>query len=142
MSRLIAIIRATGSQGGSVIQALLRHPEYSPRAVTCNVGQFVRAILEQPGKTLPGRIVAGVDQRQTFSELMEMYGAARGITARSVQISKEDYVQLGDLMDKSHSYFEHMGGKAFTGTGERVLSKDNLQVEGPVATAKTFTSEG
>lgn len=110
-----------------------------------NVGKFVRAILEQPEKTLPGRIVAGVDQVQTFHGLMEMYGAAQGITARSVQVPKEDYRQLwpvmGDLMDKTNSYFEFMDGKAFSSVDEEVLTKDDLQVEGLVGTAEAFTSE-
>ena len=39
MSRLITVIGATGSQGGSVIRALLHHPDYSLRAVTRNSGR-------------------------------------------------------------------------------------------------------
>ncbi|BCS19430.1 NmrA/HSCARG family protein [Aspergillus puulaauensis] len=106
-----------------------------------NVGLFARAVLENPGLTLPGRVVAGVVEERAIGDVVEAFGKAKGIRARGVQVSREDYRRLwpglGDVMDVSNSYFEVMDGKAFTSTDE-VLTKEDLCVEGLVGVGNAF----
>lgn len=107
-----------------------------------NPGLFVRAILDRPDLTLPAKAVAGVDEQLALSEVARAYGAAQGISLRSVQITKTDYKELwpawGDLMDVSHSYMEVMDGKGFSSVDEHVLSKEDLGVKGLIGTAQAF----
>lgn len=109
-----------------------------------NSGLFVRAILDRPDLTLPAKVVSGIVEQLTFSEVAQAYGVAHGIGVRCVQISKDDYVELwpawGELMDVSHSYVDFMGGKGFSSVDEDVLSKDELGVEGLIGTADAFAA--
>lgn len=107
-----------------------------------NVGLFARAILEDPGLTLPGRVVAGVVEERAIGDVVEAFGEAKGIRARGVHVSREDYRRLwpglGDVMDVSNSYFEVMDGRAFTSTDEEVLTKEDLYVKGLVGVDDAF----
>jgi hypothetical protein len=48
MPKLVTVVGATGIQGGSVIRALLKHPEYTLRAITRNVqSPQARALADQ-----------------------------------------------------------------------------------------------
>ncbi|KAK8087774.1 hypothetical protein PG997_002735 [Apiospora hydei] len=109
-----------------------------------NVGLFVRAILDQPQKTLPAKTVAGYVEQETYGELMQVYGAVQGINVRCVQIPKDDYRALwpvwGELMDSTNSYFEVMSGRAFSTVGHHVLTRDDLDVQGLVGTAEAFAA--
>jgi nucleoside-diphosphate-sugar epimerase len=49
MPKLITVVGATGIQGGSVIKALLHHPEYSLRAITRNVQSAPAQALAKQG---------------------------------------------------------------------------------------------
>ncbi|KAL2812889.1 hypothetical protein BDW59DRAFT_178491 [Aspergillus cavernicola] len=108
-----------------------------------NVGLFVKAILERPEKTLPGRFVAGVMEQRALGDVVSAFAAAKQIQARCVRISREDYKKLwpvwGGLMDLSHYYFEVVGGKAFTSV-EGVLTGDDLEVKGLVGVDEAFAS--
>jgi NmrA-like family protein len=110
-----------------------------------NVGLFVKATLDHPERTLPAKIVAGLDEQQSFGEMMQTYGTAQGIKVRSVQIPKSDYLQLwpvwAEVIDISNEYFKLMDGKAFSSVGEDVLFKEDLGVEGLVGTAEAFAAE-
>ncbi|WYZ36902.1 hypothetical protein EsH8_II_000408 [Colletotrichum jinshuiense] len=109
-----------------------------------NVGLFVRAILDNPEKTLPAKAVAGFNEQPTYSEMVQTYGMAQGIKVRCVQIPKNDYWQLwhlwGELMDTTNSYFELMDGNSLSSVDEDVLSKEDLAVEGLVGTAEAFAA--
>lgn len=65
---------------------------------------------------------------------VQMYGEAQGIKLRCVQIPKSDYRQLwgvwGELMDTTNEYLEFMDGRGFSSVDERVLSKEDLGVQG------------
>ncbi|KAK8083934.1 hscarg dehydrogenase [Apiospora saccharicola] len=110
-----------------------------------NVGLFVRAILDHPEKTLPAQTVAGVVKQATYSEVAQVYDAARGTQVRCVQIPKDDYRGLwpvwGELMDVTNSHFEVMGRKAFDTADDVVLTKEDLEVEGLVGTAEAFVAK-
>ncbi|KAL1847970.1 hypothetical protein Daus18300_013773 [Diaporthe australafricana] len=110
-----------------------------------NPGLFVRAILDRPDLTLPGKAVAAVDEQLSLAEVARAYGAALGIDLRCVQIPKDDYKALwpawGELMDVSHSYMEFMDGRGFSSVDGDVLTKEDLGVEGLVGTAEAFANK-
>ncbi|KAL4972221.1 hypothetical protein BDW66DRAFT_163035 [Aspergillus desertorum] len=108
-----------------------------------NVGLFVRAILEKPEKTLPGKTVSATLEQRSFGDIVEAFGKAKGVQARCVRIDREVYRALwplwGDVLDISHAYFESAGGRAFTAKeGDGVLTKEDLGVEGLVGIEEAF----
>ncbi|KAK8095160.1 uncharacterized protein PG998_014384 [Apiospora kogelbergensis] len=80
-----------------------------------NVGLFVKAILDQPEKTLPARAVAGCVEQLTYGEMVRAYGTAQGTDIRCVQISKDDYQKLwpvwGELMDTANACLSTQEGR-------------------------------
>ncbi|KAI9147327.1 putative hscarg dehydrogenase [Paramyrothecium foliicola] len=107
-----------------------------------NPGLFVRAILDQPQKTLPGKFVAGVVENLTISDTLASFASAQKIKAQCVQVARRDYVKLWDvwseLMDQSHYFLELAGSNAFGHAEDVVLTKADLGIEGLVGTAKAF----
>ncbi|KAK8035706.1 hypothetical protein PG991_001779 [Apiospora marii] len=110
-----------------------------------NVGLFVRAILNHPERALPAKMVAGLIEQKTYSEVAQAYGAAQGIKVQCLQIPRDDYRELwpvwGELMDMTNSYLELMGGKALSTVDGVVLTKEDLEVEGLVGTVEAFAAE-
>jgi hypothetical protein len=110
-----------------------------------NTGLFVKAILEQPQKTLPGRSVAGVAEYKTFDEVFADFASVHNITSRTIEVSREGYVELwpvfGVLLDLSHKYLAQLGNKSFSTTdGDEVTAAD-LGIEGLVKAADTFSKQ-
>ncbi|KAL4995603.1 hypothetical protein BDV10DRAFT_174417 [Aspergillus recurvatus] len=108
-----------------------------------NVGLLVKAILEEPEKTLPGKTVSGVFEQRPFGDIVEAFGKAKGVQARCVRIDREAYRSLwpiwGDVLDISHAYLEDTGQMAFTSKeGEAVLTRKDLRVEGLVGIEEAF----
>lgn len=107
-----------------------------------NAGLFVRAILENPRTTLPGRVVAAVMEDMPIGDIIEGFGKAKGIQATAIQISRDDYRRLwpglGDVMDLSNSYFEVMDGRAFTSTDEEILTREDFDILGLIGTDAAF----
>ncbi|RAK79183.1 NAD(P)-binding protein [Aspergillus fijiensis CBS 313.89] len=109
-----------------------------------NVGLFVRAVLEKPGRTLPGRVVAAITGYRGLGEVVEAFGNAKGVKVRCVRVGREDYRALwpglAELMDVSHYYFQVTDGRSFTavGEGEAVLGAEDLGVEGLVGLEEAF----
>ncbi|KAL4756234.1 uncharacterized protein BDW70DRAFT_154367 [Aspergillus foveolatus] len=99
-----------------------------------NAGLFVKAILEQPGKTLPGKIVSAVLEQRSIGDVVEVFGKVKGVQARCVKIDREVYRVLwpvwGNVLDASHAYLEDAGGKAFSAKEEEVLTKEDLGLDG------------
>ncbi|KAK7217847.1 hypothetical protein V2G26_005850 [Clonostachys chloroleuca] len=90
-----------------------------------NVGLFVKAILDQPEKTLPGRIVRGLVEQMSIN--------IRGGLC-------EDLSYLGELLNINHGYMNQLGSQAFTSTVEQVVTKDDLDIKGLVGTAEAFAA--
>ncbi|KAL4866717.1 hypothetical protein BDV12DRAFT_198935 [Aspergillus spectabilis] len=107
-----------------------------------NTGLFVKAILEQHEKTLPGKTVAGVMEYRTLGDVLAAFAKAKGIQAHVLQISREDYRALwpvwADALDLSHLYLEVAGEEAFSGDGEEVLTAGDLGVEGLIGVEAAF----
>ncbi|RAH79474.1 NAD(P)-binding protein [Aspergillus japonicus CBS 114.51] len=109
-----------------------------------NVGLFVRAILETPDRTLPGRVVAAITEYRALRDVVGAFGRATGVKVRCVQVGREDYRALwpglAELMDVSHYYFQVTDGRSFTVVGreEEVLGAEDLGVEGLVGLEEAF----
>ncbi|KAL4865824.1 hypothetical protein BDV12DRAFT_173974 [Aspergillus spectabilis] len=107
-----------------------------------NIGLFVKAILQQPGKTLPGKTVAGLMEYRSLGDVVAAFGKAKAIQVRALQISREDYRALwpgfGDVIDLSHLYMEVAGEQSFAPVGEDVLTAGDLGVEGLVGIEEAF----
>jgi hypothetical protein len=108
-----------------------------------NVGLFVRSILDQPHKTLPGKFVLGATETMTAGEMLTAWASAKGIDVTYVEVDKETYYEMwpfwGELMDKSHVYWGMAKDKAFSAE-EGVLTKDDLGVVGLVDTATAYAA--
>ncbi|VUC28854.1 unnamed protein product [Clonostachys rosea] len=109
-----------------------------------NVGLFVKAILEHPEKTLPGRIVQGKIEQMSIGELVATFASVHKIRAHCLQISEEDYAKIypiwGDVLNINHGYMNNMGTKAFTSPDQEVVTKDDLGIKGLVSTAQAFAT--
>jgi len=108
---------------------------------TVNVGLFVRAILEQPEKTLPSTAVLVATDDMTAESLAGEWARLQGKEAVYVPVDKVTYYDMwpvwGPVMDKSHSYWELMREQTYTGEAV-VLTKDDLGVTGLVDTKAAF----
>jgi hypothetical protein len=106
-----------------------------------NVGLFVRAIIEQPSKTLGGKFVNGVTDIMTAGELLATWASVRGVEADYVQIDKATYYSLwpqwGQAMDKMHEYLEWAKDRSFWGE-DVILSKEDLGITGLSDTRTAF----
>lgn len=108
---------------------------------SANVGLFVKAILVQPEKTLPGKFVLSAVEDLTAGEAVEAWTAGQGKKGVLLQVDRETYHKLWapwtEVMDDSHRYWEMMRERSFSGE-EGILTKDDLEVTGLVGTAATF----
>ncbi|VUC32891.1 unnamed protein product [Clonostachys rosea] len=108
-----------------------------------NIGLFVKSILEQPHKTLPGKIVSGVTEHLSFEKILTHLAPGDQTKAHSLQISKEGYSRLwpmwGEVLHLTHEYFAQVGSESFTSTEQHVLTKDDLNVEGLIDSAEALS---
>ncbi|KAF4968342.1 hypothetical protein FSARC_4288 [Fusarium sarcochroum] len=103
-----------------------------------NVGLFVRAILDQPEKTLPGKFVLGAADSMTVGELLSLWASIKGKEAEYVTVDKATYNRLwpawGEVMGANFAYFDLVGDKSYS-CEEEVLTRHDLGVVGLVDTA-------
>ncbi|CAM1510753.1 Fc.00g082660.m01.CDS01 [Cosmosporella sp. VM-42] len=105
-----------------------------------NVGLFVRAILDQPQRTLPGRFVLGSTDTMTAGELLSLWASIHGKEAEYVQVDKRTYYNMwpmwAEAMDAAHMYWHLVKEKSYSGDDEDViLTGQDLGVVGLVDTA-------
>jgi len=105
-----------------------------------NVGLFVKSILEQPQKTLPGKFVLAATDGMTAGEPAAAWAHLQGKESVYLEVDKGTYYNKwpiwGEDMDISHMYWELMKDQSFS--GESVLTKDDLGVTGLVDTNAAF----
>lgn len=110
---------------------------------TINVGLFVRAIIEQPNKTLGGKFVNGVTDIMTAGEMLATWASVHGVEAEYVQIDKATYYSLwprwGQAMDKMHEYLEWAKDCSFSGE-DVIISKEDLGITGLRDTRTAFAN--
>ncbi|KAL4874201.1 hypothetical protein BJY04DRAFT_41883 [Aspergillus karnatakaensis] len=102
-----------------------------------NPGLFVKAILEQPEKSLPGRCVSGTIAQTAFADVVGVLSKVKGVDVRPLQVRREDYAALwpgwGQLLELSHYYLSVAEERAFEGADESVVTAEDLRVEGLVS---------
>lgn len=106
-----------------------------------NVGLFVKAILDQPEKTLPGKFVLAAVDQMTAGEIVDAWAAPQHKKGVMLQIDRETYYSLwpawAEVMDEAHRFWELMRDDTFSGE-ENILTKEDLNVTGLVGTAALF----
>jgi len=107
---------------------------------TVNVGLFVKSILEQPQKTLPGKFVLAATDTMTAGELTAAWAHLEGKEHVYLQVDKDTYYNMwpiwGEVMDHSHMYWELMKDRSFIFEG--ILTKEDLGVTGLIDTKTAF----
>ncbi|KAK4060786.1 uncharacterized protein Triagg1_10629 [Trichoderma aggressivum f. europaeum] len=56
-----------------------------------NVGIFIKAIIDQPNKTLPGKHVLAHTENTTCGEMLQLWGEAQGKAAEYIQLQPEEF---------------------------------------------------
>lgn len=137
----------TRNDGSKVYVQFLNVPKSTlvPLAgdVKTNAGLFVKAILQQPEKTLGGKYVSGLVEQWTFEKVLSTFVSGKQVEPLSLQVSNEDYRNLygiwGEVMGVSHDLLKYTDGKSFDVVGGQ-LTKDDLGVQGLVSTADAFAA--
>lgn len=108
---------------------------------TINIGLFVRAIIEQPKKTLGGKFVNGITDIMTAGEMLATWASVRGVEVEYVQIDKATYYSLwpqwGKAMNNMHEYLEWAKHRSFSGE-DGILSMEDLGIVGLRDTRTAF----
>ncbi|GAD93151.1 hypothetical protein NECHADRAFT_97421 [Paecilomyces variotii No. 5] len=118
-------------------------PEDTPMAfigdTAENLGAFVKAILDQPGKTGKGKTVFAYIERTTLGEILQSWARVHGVKAQYVQVSKETYCALfgrqAKEMDLGMTFWDHARNKDWTATNGimtyRAIGVDLSRLLGP-----------
>lgn len=101
--------------------------------VTKNIAPFVRAVVEQPGKTR-GNVVLATSEKFGAEELLQLWARTKGVKAQFVRVSGEDYrafwplwaEEMGGMMEFWDEYRESWVDTL----GRRVVSGEELGVKG------------
>lgn len=59
-----------------------------------NIGVFIRAIIEQPHKTLPGKYVLAHTENITSGEMLQLWAEAQGKEAEYIQLEPSDFNKI------------------------------------------------
>lgn len=121
---------------------LLPVPSSTPMTLigdtTKNVGIFVRAILDQPEKSLPAKFVLGATDRMTTGDLLSLWAEVNGVEAEYVMAERKTYYKLwpgwSEVMDAAFVYWGLVQERDYSGEDE-ILTAENLGVIGLVNTA-------
>lgn len=109
-----------------------------------NVGPFVAAILDQPGKTRGGTTVLAHIGVLTAEESLQRWAQARGVRAISVAVYTDTFTKVFDSFDflgAMWRFWAEFGDRAWgVLDGELVLMKDDLGVTGLIGHAESFRS--
>ena len=94
----------------------------------------MRASLQQPDATLPGRVVSAVVEKTSTGKLLEDWSKVTGKPSVYLQVSKEDDNRLfpswGDVEGPMFEINEEFGEKAWSSEDDTVLTARDLQLEG------------
>ncbi len=112
--------------------------------VSVNIGPFVRAAVEQRGKTAGGKIVlASIGEEHTAGEMLQLWAKEKGTKAQFVRISGEDFreawplqgEELGGMME----FWDEARERAWTDPeGATVLTREDLGVTGLQGLAEAY----
>jgi len=114
-------------------------------ATTINTGIWVLSILFQPTLTLPGRTVLAATETRTVKETVQLWSKVSGKPAEFVSVSLEHYdgvwPKWGREVGLMLQFWDVMRERSWeSGEGERVLTKEDLGVQGLVGMEEYFGS--
>jgi len=109
-----------------------------------NVGLFVKAILQQPELTLPGKFVLAHVEDTTAGEMLQTWADAQGKKAQYVQTDKETYYSVypiwGEEMGVMMQFWNDFRDLSWSGE-DGILTKEHLGVhEGLVGIRDAFAA--
>ena len=119
-------------------------PETTPvktlGATSPNVGLFVKAILTQPQLTLPGKFVLADVETTTMGGILRTWSKATGKESQYIQVGLDDVDRLwpawGREMGTMVRMWDELQDRSWT--GEEVITKEELRVEGLVGLEESF----
>lgn len=114
-------------------------------ATTINAGIWALSILQQPSLTLPGKTVLAATETRTVKEIVQLWSKVSGKPAEFVSVSLEHYDSVwpkwGREVGLMLQFWDQVReGSWEGGDGERVLTKEDLKVEGLVGMEEYFGS--
>jgi hypothetical protein len=105
-----------------------------------NIGLFVRAILEQPAKTLPAKMVVAGTEMTSLRKYLEIWSQVHGKPAHHAKVDRKAYDKLfphwGEEIAIMMDFFEVAGEDSWFPPG--ALGKDDLGIEGLVDLAEAL----
>lgn len=109
-----------------------------------NIGLFVKAIITQPEKTLPGKFVVAHVEDTTAGDMLQTWAKAQGKTAQYVQVDEKTFNAMWPMWSEEAGimmqFWDWAREKSWSGE-EGLLTKDDLNVEGRlVGLEEAFTS--
>ncbi|KAL0932020.1 hscarg dehydrogenase [Colletotrichum truncatum] len=110
-----------------------------------NVGLFVRAILNQPDKSLPGKFVLGATDTMTAGELLSLWASIKSKKAECLTVDKELYYRLwpkwAQVMHANFMYFDLVRERSYSGE-ESILTRQDLGIVDLIDTATAIARMG
>jgi len=98
-----------------------------------NIGLFVKAILAEPNKTLPGKFVLAHVEETTAGDMLQTWAKAQGKTAQYVQVDEKTFHAMWPMWAEEAGlmmqFWDWAREKSWSGE-EGILTKDDLNVEG------------
>ncbi|RAH66092.1 NmrA/HSCARG family protein [Aspergillus aculeatinus CBS 121060] len=109
-----------------------------------NIGRFVKAILEQPEKTVHGKYVSAFTEETTPEQMLKSWAKVKGKTAHYVEVGKPTFTELwtqmgNDMIAKMLDFHRSMEKNPWAGS-ENVLNKDDLGVTGLLDVEQSFAA--
>jgi hypothetical protein len=106
-----------------------------------NIGIFVKAILEQPRKTLPGKFVLAYAEETTAGDMLQTWARAQGKAAQYVQVDRDTFNALwpgwSEEMGIMMEFWDWAQEKSWSGE-DMILTKEDLGVSGLVGVEEAF----
>ncbi|KAL7800677.1 hypothetical protein V8C43DRAFT_313308 [Trichoderma afarasin] len=108
-----------------------------------NVGIFIKAIIDQPNKTLPGKHVLAHTENITCGEMLQLWGEAQGKAAEYIELRPEEFNKIWP------GWAEEIGimmqffwwAKTTRSQNAGVLTRDDLGIsEGLIGTKEAFSA--
>ena len=97
-----------------------------------NVGLFVKAILAQPNKTLPGKFVLAQVEETTAGGMLQTWAKAQGKTAQYVQVDSQTFHTIWPMwaeeMGTMMQFWDWAREKSWTGE-VGILTKNDLNMK-------------
>jgi hypothetical protein len=98
-----------------------------------NIGLFVKAIIAEPEKTLPGKFVLAHVEETTVGDMLQTWAKAQGKTAQYVQVDEKTFHAIWPMWAEETGimmqFWDWAREKSWSGE-EGILTKNDLNVEG------------